>query len=105
MVAALAGAAAAMSEWDWDEPAAFAMLLFFAVCGVTTLIDGIRSSALAKINIGTVTILAAILRKFLSDDWSFVTKGVVFILCGIVFLVVNGICSRKLRQAGRAAHE
>ena len=105
MAVALAGAAAAMSEWDWEEPAAFAMLLFFAVCGLVTLIDGIRSSALAKINIGTVTILAAILRKFLSDDWSFVTKGVVFILCGIVFLVVNGICSRKLRQTGRAAHE
>jgi len=65
-----------------------------ALLGVGTIADGLIISSVARVNGGTLCVLAVVVGKFFSDDFSFTVKGVVFIICGVLFLATNLMMSR-----------
>ena len=52
---------------------------------------------------GVLVFLAVALGRFFSSEASFTAKGVVFIVCGGVFLATNLVVSRRMKQTGGAA--
>ena len=72
-----------------------------ALLGIGTIADGLISASAARVNGGTLCVLAVVLGKFFSDEFSFTVKGVVFITCGILFIATNLMTSRWVkRKAG-----
>lgn len=69
--------------------AQFLSNLFLAGLGVATFLDGVFSSRLGKANLGLVMISVLALARFLDSDLSFVTRGVGFIVVGLIFLATN----------------
>jgi lipopolysaccharide export LptBFGC system permease protein LptF len=54
------------------------------------------------VNCGVLLFLAVVLGKFFNEDFSFTIKGVVFIVCGLLFFLVNTIFARKIKQEVRS---
>jgi hypothetical protein len=57
--------------------------------GVGFLIRGVKNTGLLTTNIGMVTVCALILMRFFDSDMSFLLRGVVFLIFGASFLLVN----------------
>ena len=78
------------------EGAAMALfnLYVFAV-GVALLVQGFRSRRSGTVNLGLVVVFALILLRFFDEDLGFVFRGVVFVLLGLAFLIVNVVLARK----------
>lgn len=80
--------------WGMAHPgghltAQFLSNLFLAGLGVGTFLDGVFTSRLGKANLGLVMISGLALARFLDSDLSFVTRGVGFIVVGLIFLAAN----------------
>jgi len=77
---------------------ALAMVIFniymFAL-GLFTIMAGIRNGHLGALNGGMAILIAVIVARFFDCDFSFVARGVAFIIIGIGFLVVNLLMVRK----------
>lgn len=69
-----------------------------ALLGVGTIADGLISTSAARVNGGTLCVLAVVLGKFFSDEFSFTIKGVVFITCGILFITSNILMSKWTKR-------
>lgn len=69
-----------------------------ALLGVSTIADGLMSSSAARVNGGTLCVLAVVLGKFFSDEFSFTFKGLVFIICGILFIATNVMMSKWIKR-------
>jgi Zn-dependent protease with chaperone function len=65
--------------------------------------DGLVERRPGLINMGVLVFLAVALGRFFSSEASFTAKGVVFIVCGGVFLATNLVVSRRMKQTGGAA--
>lgn len=76
--------------------------LYVAVLSLLTIADGIGARVLWMINCGMLLFLALVIGKFFSEDYSFTIKGVVFIVSGILFFIVNTIFARKLKKKVRS---
>lgn len=77
-----------------------AMLLFNAFIlafGVVLVSTGARALSLVRVNAGMLLLSVIIGLRFFDADLSLVVRGVVFVVLGAVFLVVNRILSRKFR--------
>jgi hypothetical protein len=61
---------------------------------------GIETHRLSLVNLGMFFISALIVARFFDTDWSFVIKGLVFILLGIGFLYVNVVLAKRLKAVG-----
>lgn len=57
--------------------------------GVGFIVFGVRSTALPQINIGMAAICALIVMRFFDSDMDLLWRGVVFLLLGTAFLLVN----------------
>ncbi|MGI6497169.1 MAG: DUF2157 domain-containing protein [Kiritimatiellia bacterium] len=100
-VTAAAYALAAYGEHDLGS--ALLMTIYLAGLGLATLGEGLAERRPGSINLGVLVLLAVILGKFFSSEASFTAKGVVFIVCGGVFLATNLVVSRRMKQKGGAA--
>lgn len=69
-------------------------LLFFAM-GLQFLLDGINHNHLGLANQGLLFLLLIIATRFLDIDFSFLVRGVVFVLLGLGFLATNLWMVRK----------
>jgi uncharacterized membrane protein len=56
---------------------------------------GITSKLLQRINIGMLTVLLIIVTRFFDMEISFSVKGIIFIVLGIIFLLINKYLSKK----------
>ena len=86
-----------------DQLSALLMTFYLAVLGLATLGEGLAKRRPGTINVGVLVLLAVIIGRFFSSDASFTAKGVVFIICGVVFLGANLVVSRRMKQKGGAA--
>ena len=59
------------------------------VVGVAAVHAGLKHGQLGTANCGLLLVVSLVLARFFDDDWSFVVRGVGFILMGIVFLAMN----------------
>ena len=66
--------------------------------GIFYIQSGIRRRRIVLVNVGMFFIAALIIARFFDTDWSFITKGIVFVILGIGFLLVNVALNRKLRS-------
>lgn len=65
--------------------------------GIFYIKTGIEKHRMALVNVGMLFISALIIARFFDTDWSFVVKGIAFVLLGVGFLSVNVVLSRKLK--------
>ncbi|MEL6637854.1 MAG: DUF2157 domain-containing protein [Bacteroidota bacterium] len=72
--------------------------LYLFVFGLHYIRRGINRQAMTLVNLGMFFIAALIVARFFDTDWSFVVKGVVFVVLGLCFLGVNLLLSRRLKQ-------
>ncbi len=78
------------------ESAAIALFnLYVFVVGLGLLVQGFRARRSGTVNLGLVVVFALILLRFFDEDLGFVFRGVVFVLLGLAFLVVNLVLARK----------
>ena len=84
----------------WMDMEAAAIVLanaFLFAYGIFYIKTGIQKHRMAFVNVGMLFISAIIIARFFDTDWSFVVKGVTFVLLGIGFLSVNLLLSKKLK--------
>jgi hypothetical protein len=82
----------AVGGYDLDVSGFIQTLLFngyLFLLGIWTLAQGVVSRRLGTINGGMVILIVLILTRFFDSDLSLVTKGIVFILLGAAFMIVN----------------
>lgn len=63
--------------------------LFFAILSVGILRKGIILRNIIRINLGLFMLSALIMARFFDSDIPFLYKGLIFIICGIVCIVLN----------------
>ncbi len=71
--------------------------VYMLALGLSTLIYGIRKGQIGTINGGMGILSVLIALRFFDEDFSFMVKGVVFILMGTGFLISNLILVRRTR--------
>lgn len=80
--------------------AALALLLinaFVFAFGVVLLGSGVRAMSLGRVNAGMLLLATLLGLRFFDADMSLVARGLVFVVLGTVFLVVNRVLSRKFK--------
>lgn len=75
----------------------FSSLIVLAV-GVAASAVGIRESNLGRTNLGMLCIIAIISIRFVDDGWSFVARGIGFIVLGSLFLASNLMLLKRQRK-------
>lgn len=83
------------------EAEIFGMIIFniyMAVLGISTIIIGIKSNKLGKMNAGMFILSVLILLRFFDSDASILLRGIAFIIIGIGFLVTNILIVRRQRK-------
>ena len=86
----------ALAAQPRGESAAIALFnLYVFVVGLALLVQGFRARRSGTVNLGLVVVFALILLRFFDEDLGFVFRGVVFVLLGLAFLVVNLVLARK----------
>lgn len=66
--------------------------------GAAFLVRGSRTLTLSHINYGMALVVGTIVLRFFDSGLGLLGRGVVFILLGVVFLVINLYISRKKRE-------
>ena len=77
--------------------------IFLFGYGIFYVKTGIQKQRMALVNVGMLFLSATIIARFFDTDWSFVIKGVAFVILGIGFLSVNLILSKKLKAQQKEA--
>ena len=72
--------------------------LVFAVLAVSLLREGILKNSISVINAGLVLTAALIVARFFDSEISFLIKGIVFIICGLIFLLINYYLAKKRKK-------
>ncbi|MDX1939375.1 MAG: DUF2157 domain-containing protein [Saprospiraceae bacterium] len=72
--------------------------LFLLAWGIAYLVEGIRERKMGWVNLGMLFILVLATARFFDTDWSFVVKGVAFIILGAAFLTANWVLARRLKS-------
>lgn len=72
--------------------------LILLLLSVYTIATAIGAELLARLNFGLAILALLIYLRFLDSNFSFIVKGSVFILLGVVFLITNLIIVKKWRQ-------
>lgn len=66
--------------------------------GIFFIVNGAKSLRMSHINIGMASLILLIILRFFDSDISLLARGIVFILLGVAFLVVNIIMSKKRKE-------
>jgi len=83
-----------------QETGALALFnVYILAVGIGQLIRGFRTHHIGTINAGLLIIFALILLRFFDADLDFIFRGIVFVLLGTAFLVVNLILARRQKGA------
>ena len=85
-----------LTRLDMESGAIVLANAFLFGYGLFYILNGIQNHRMGIVNVGMFFISALIIARFFDTDWSFVVKGIVFVLLGIGFLSVNLLLSRKL---------
>ena len=93
-ILAVLGFALVAQTGDGNAAIALFNLYVFAV-GLGLLVQGFRARRSGTVNLGLVVVFALILLRFFDAGLGFVFRGVVFVLLGLAFLVVNLVLARK----------
>ncbi|MCC5908266.1 MAG: hypothetical protein JJU13_18770 [Balneolaceae bacterium] len=59
------------------------------VIGILTVLDGAKQNSLGLLNFGMMILAALIICRFFDIQFSFVTRGLLFVLAGTGFLAAN----------------
>lgn len=73
----------------WHPIAKILINLLTFILGLTFIYDGVEKQNLAKLNGGLLTIMLLITCRFFDTDISFVIRGILFLILGIGFFLVN----------------
>ncbi len=76
--------------------------LYLLIFGIHYIRRGINRQAMTLVNLGMFFIASLIVARFFDTDWSFVVKGVVFVILGVCFLGVNVLLSRRLKESEKS---
>lgn len=68
---------------------------FLLLISISTFVTGVRKQNLGLVNIGMVLLAALIIARFLDMNFSFVIRGLVFVLLGAAFLGTNLFMVRR----------
>ena len=71
---------------------------YLLALGIAVLIQGIRTGRAGTVNAGMLIVMGLILTRFFDSDYSFVAKGVVFIVLGSLFLGANLLLARRRKE-------
>lgn len=63
--------------------------VYLFMLGIVTLVSGLKIKKLGKINAGMIIIAILIILRFFDSDFSFVVRGIAFIIVGLGFLAAN----------------
>jgi uncharacterized membrane protein len=77
------------------------MNLYLLVVSVSVILKGVRETRLGVLNTGMLMIAALILLRFFDFSYSFIVRGVVFIVLGLAFLAVNWVMSHRKDEVAR----
>lgn len=75
--------------------AATLMSFYLLAWSIGIVWKGVTETRFGVLNLGMLMLTALILLRFFDSNYSFVIRGVVFILLGISFLAANGIIARR----------
>lgn len=70
--------------------------------GVTGIRKGIRQGSLGVLNMGMLLVTFLITTRFFDMDFSFIARGLVFVLLGSCFLVTNWVMVRRKKEVENA---
>ena len=74
--------------------------LYALAVGLLLMVDGFRYLTGGDVNAGLLTIGALTVLRFFDSEQNMVVRGVVFVLLGVAFLIVNvGLARKKARVA------
>src|SRR3546814_17450744 len=65
--------------------------------GVAVIADGIRGQRLREASSGLTLIAVLVLLRFFGGEWSFVVRGIPFVIVGLAFLAANFWLGRQVR--------
>ncbi|MEW5807731.1 MAG: DUF2157 domain-containing protein [Acidobacteriota bacterium] len=69
--------------------------LYLIALGVVTLSAGLKEENLETVNLGMLILLVVIVSRFFDLEFSFLTRGIAFIVCGAGFLLTNLVLLRR----------
>ncbi|HET8883064.1 MAG TPA: DUF2157 domain-containing protein [Solimonas sp.] len=80
-------------------PNAMALLFnaYVLAIGIAVIADGIRGQRLREASSGLTLIAVLVLLRFFGGEWSFVVRGIAFVIVGLAFLAANVWLRRKVR--------
>jgi len=73
----------------------FIFNVYLFILSISRIIFGVRSNNPGIVNIGMLMLAALIIARFFDSDINFIVKGLVFIIVGIGFLVINVLLARR----------
>ncbi|MDD2716773.1 MAG: DUF2157 domain-containing protein [Candidatus Wallbacteria bacterium] len=76
--------------------------LLFLALGCTKIWQGIQVRRLSTLNLGMIAVMVLIMARFFDSDLGLLTRGVIFIVLGSLFLGVNLFVSKSGFRSGRA---
>lgn len=79
--------------------------LYLITLGIATIISGVKNNLLVKINSGMFLFSVAVLLHFFSNDMNILLRGIIFIVIGIMFLVINYVMLRRKKMHKVALQE
>ncbi len=83
-----------------DSAVLFTILLnlIFVLLSLITLREGISYSSSGRMNMGLLLLAALTIARFFDSEFSFLIKGIVFIACGVIFLLANFYLIKKRKK-------
>jgi uncharacterized membrane protein len=90
--------------WDMNEAPAIAFNLYLLALGGMYIADGMKRRSMPLLNKGLLIVGVLTILRFFDGDFGLLTRGVAFILTGLILLVIN-IKVRKKWATNRTAGE
>jgi len=72
--------------------------LILLVIGVGFIVHGVKNFSLTRVNIGMAAVCTLIIMRFFDSDMDFFWRGIVFLMLGAIFLLVNLKILRVIKQ-------
>ncbi len=82
----------------YTTKAFLAVNLLILLVGVESIYRGANQLKLSTLNMGLLTVVALITARFLDSDFSFVIRGLIFVVVGIGFFVANYMLISKRKS-------
>jgi hypothetical protein len=84
------------------QTAALGVNAYALAIGLSVCVHGLRHDRLGVANSGLLLLMSILATRFLDAEWSFVARGLAFIVLGAGFLCTNLWMLRSRRRPGEA---